>query len=118
MDCFALPGSTQSQSDSTRLTKLLHDRHEGPSRYRLQANCEETTVFEQLQQKAWFPSPQAGFVGFAGCVRAWRGIGKIAGGAKPWDWTLTVANFAALALYTCWFGIAVIRKLPRRKAPE
>ncbi len=76
-------------------------------------------MFGQLQQKRWVPSPQAGFVGMVlGVFALGVGIGKIAAGSKPWDWTLTIANLSALAFYTCWFGIAVMRTLPKRKAAE
>jgi hypothetical protein len=76
-------------------------------------------VFEQLQQKTWFPSPVAGFVGAVlGAFGLGIGVGKVLAGVKSWDWTLTVLDFVLLAFYTCWFAIAVVRMLPRRKAAE
>ncbi len=75
-------------------------------------------MFEQLQQKAWFPSPMAGFVGAVlGAFALGVGVGKLITGVKPWDWTLTVLDFVILAFYTGWFAIAVIRTLPKRKVP-
>ncbi len=74
-------------------------------------------MFEQQQQKTWFPSPMAGFVGAVlGAFALGVGVGKLIAGVKPWDWTLTVLDFILLAFYTCWFAIAVIRTLPKSKS--
>ena len=72
-------------------------------------------MFEQLEDKKWLPSPRAAFAGaIFGTFTLGIGVGKLIAGVTPWDWTSRVLDFGLLAFYTCWFGVAVVRALPKR----
>jgi hypothetical protein len=70
-------------------------------------------MFEQIEQKTWYPPPWAVMVGTVLGVFG-LGVGLATDRRKPRDWALTLTDFAILLIYTGRFAIGVIKRVPRR----
>jgi hypothetical protein len=67
-------------------------------------------MFEGLERKrATIPRRVAVWAAVIGAFGAGLGAGKLLAGARPFDWTLEILDFAFIIGFTVWFAVAATR---------